>query len=200
MSKNKKDKEEKPELNKNLEGLDIDINEMGEIEDDFDVDKLNEFLDKNVKDKKLEERKETLKNQERPIRVLIGKVGLDGHDRGAKVIASALRDAGMEVIYTGLRQTPEMVAETALQEDVDVVGVSILSGAHMTVFPKLSKLFKDKGVNDVLLIAGGIIPDDDIPKLQKLGVDKVFHPGTNTDKIVNYIRNKMELEKGKTQH
>jgi methylmalonyl-CoA mutase C-terminal domain/subunit len=124
----------------------------------------------------------------RPIRVLIAKVGLDGHDRGAKVIATFLRDAGMEVIYTGLRQTPEMVVNAALQEDVDVIGVSILSGAHMTVFPKLSGLMKDKGMNDVLLTGGGIIPDADMKKLNDLGVGKLFAPGTNTAEIVEYIR------------
>lgn len=124
----------------------------------------------------------------RPIRVLIAKVGLDGHDRGAKVIATFLRDAGMEVIYTGLRQTPEMVVNAALQEDVDVIGVSILSGAHMTVFPKLTGLMKEKGMNDVLLTGGGIIPDADMKKLNDLGVGKLFAPGTNTAEIVDYIR------------
>lgn len=124
----------------------------------------------------------------RPLRVLIAKVGLDGHDRGAKVIASFLRDAGMEVIYTGLRQTPEMVVNAALQEDVDVIGVSILSGAHMTVFPKIIQLMKDKGMNDVLLTGGGIIPDADMKKLLELGVGKLFAPGTETKVIVDYIR------------
>lgn len=124
----------------------------------------------------------------RPIRVLIAKVGLDGHDRGAKVIASFLRDAGMEVIYTGLRQTPEMVVNAALQEDVDVIGVSILSGAHNTVFPKIIALMKQKGMNDVLITGGGIIPSDDMKKLNEMGVGKLFDPGTNTDEIVNYIR------------
>lgn len=124
----------------------------------------------------------------RPLRVLIAKVGLDGHDRGAKVIASFLRDAGMEVIYTGLRQTPEMVVNAALQEDVDVIGVSILSGAHMTVFPKIIQLMKDKGMNDVLLTGGGIIPDADMKKLMDLGVGKLFAPGTETTVIVDYIR------------
>lgn len=123
----------------------------------------------------------------RPIRVLIAKVGLDGHDRGAKVIASFLRDAGMEVIYTGLRQTPEMVVNAALQEDVDAIGVSILSGAHMTVFPKVMNLMKEKGLNDVLLTGGGIIPDADMKKLQELGVGELFAPGTDTDTIVKYI-------------
>lgn len=123
----------------------------------------------------------------RPIRVLVAKVGLDGHDRGAKVIATALRDAGMEVIYTGLRQTPEMVVSAALQEDVDAVGISILSGAHMTVFPKLIELMKEKGMNDVLLTGGGIIPEDDMQQLNKLGVGKLFAPGTPTGEIAGYI-------------
>ena len=124
----------------------------------------------------------------RPVRVLIAKVGLDGHDRGAKVIATALRDAGMEVIYTGLRQTPEMVVNAALQEDVDAIGISILSGAHMTVFPKIINLLKEKGLADVLVTGGGIIPEDDIKKLQELGVGKLFTPGTSTKDIVNYIK------------
>jgi methylmalonyl-CoA mutase C-terminal domain/subunit len=123
----------------------------------------------------------------RPIRVLVAKVGLDGHDRGAKVIASFLRDAGMEVIYTGLRQTPEMVVAAALQEDVDAIGVSILSGAHMTVFPKILSLMKAKGLNDVLLTGGGIIPDGDMQKLNEMGVGKLFPPGTDTNTIVAYI-------------
>lgn len=123
----------------------------------------------------------------RPIRVLISKVGLDGHDRGAKVIATALRDAGMEVIYTGLRQTPDMVVNAALQEDVDVIGISILSGAHMTVFPKVIELMKEKSMNDVLLIGGGIIPDDDAAKLLEMGVGRIFIPGTNTHDIDVYI-------------
>lgn len=123
----------------------------------------------------------------RPIRILVAKVGLDGHDRGAKVIATALRDAGMEVIYTGLRQTPEMVVNAALQEDVDVIGISILSGAHMTVFPNLVKVMKEKGMNDVLLTGGGIIPEDDMEKLHQLGVGKLFAPGTPTHNIADYI-------------
>jgi len=125
----------------------------------------------------------------RPIRVLVAKVGLDGHDRGAKVIATALRDAGMEVIYTGLRQTPEMVVNAALQEDVDAIGVSILSGAHMTVFPKIIALMKEKQMDDVLLTGGGIIPDDDIQQLNNLGVGKLFVPGTATSDISSYITN-----------
>lgn len=123
----------------------------------------------------------------RPVRVLVAKVGLDGHDRGAKVIAAALRDAGMEVIYTGLRQTPEMVVNAALQEDVDAIGISILSGAHMTVFPKIIAQMKEKGLNDVLLTGGGIIPDEDMATLQEMGVGKLFPPGTNTKDISEYI-------------
>ncbi|MCX6201762.1 MAG: cobalamin B12-binding domain-containing protein [Bacteroidetes bacterium] len=123
----------------------------------------------------------------RPIRVLVAKVGLDGHDRGAKVIATALRDAGMEVIYTGLRQTPEMVVNAALQEDVDAIGVSILSGAHNTVFTKIMSLLKEKGMHDVLVTGGGIIPESDINTLQELGVGKLFAPGTPTTTIASYI-------------
>ncbi len=124
----------------------------------------------------------------RPLRVLVAKVGLDGHDRGARVIATALRDAGMEVIYTGLRQTPEMVVNAALQEDVDAIGVSILSGAHMTVFPRIIALMKEKGMDDVLLTGGGIIPEEDAKALQEMGVGKLFAPGTATADIANYIR------------
>ena len=126
---------------------------------------------------------------DKPIRVLVAKVGLDGHDRGAKVIATALRDAGMEVIYTGLRQTPEMVVSASLQEDVDAIGISILSGAHMTVFPKIIQLMKEKGMNDVLLTGGGIIPEDDMKALNDMGVGKLFAPGTNTHDIADYIKN-----------
>ena len=125
----------------------------------------------------------------RPIRVLVAKVGLDGHDRGAKVIATALRDAGMEVIYTGLRQTAEMVVNAALQEDVDAIGISILSGAHNTVFPKIIRLMKEKEMNDVLLTGGGIIPDDDMKTLNEMGVGKLFPPGTTTTDIADYIKN-----------
>jgi methylmalonyl-CoA mutase C-terminal domain/subunit len=125
---------------------------------------------------------------DRPIRVLIAKVGLDGHDRGAKVIASFLRDAGMEVIYTGLRQTPDMVVNAALQEDVDVIGVSILSGAHMTVFPRILALLHEKGLTDILLTGGGIIPDDDMKKLVAIGCGQLFPPGTETKTIIEYIR------------
>ncbi len=123
----------------------------------------------------------------RPIRVLVAKVGLDGHDRGAKIIATSLRDAGMEVIYTGLRQTPEMVVNSALQEDVDAIGISILSGAHMTVFPKIARLMKEKGMGDVLLTGGGIIPGGDMKVLQDLGVGELFQPGASTKDIVSYI-------------
>lgn len=125
----------------------------------------------------------------RPIRVLVAKVGLDGHDRGAKVIATSLRDAGMEVIYTGLRQTPEMVVNTALQEDVDAIGISILSGAHMTVFPKIIALMKQKQLNDVLLTGGGIIPEADMNALKEMGVGELFAPGTRMETIVDYIEN-----------
>ncbi|MBS1737179.1 MAG: cobalamin B12-binding domain-containing protein [Bacteroidetes bacterium] len=124
----------------------------------------------------------------RPIRVLIAKVGLDGHDRGAKVIATSLRDAGMEVIYTGLRQTPEMVVNAALQEDVDAIGISILTGAHNTIFPKVLALMKEKNMDDVLLTGGGILPDEDIQKLKNLGVGEIFSPGTPTTAIAAYIR------------
>ena len=126
--------------------------------------------------------------KENKIRVLVAKAGLDGHDRGAKVIAAALRDAGMEVIYTGLRQTPEMIVEAAIQEDVDVIGISILSGAHMTILPKIKKLMNEKGVDDVLLTGGGIIPKEDIKELEKLGVGELFTPGASTSAIADYIK------------
>lgn len=126
--------------------------------------------------------------RKRPLRVLVAKVGLDGHDRGAKVIATALRDAGMEVIYTGLRQTPEMVVNAALQEDVDAIGISILSGAHMTVFPKVIQIMKDKKMDDVLLTGGGIIPEEDMKVLNEMGIGKLFPPGTPTTEIAGYIR------------
>jgi methylmalonyl-CoA mutase C-terminal domain/subunit len=125
---------------------------------------------------------------ERQIRVLVAKPGLDGHDRGAKVVARALRDAGMEVIYTGLRQTPEMIAEAALQEDVDVVGLSVLSGAHMALLPRIIELLHSNDMDDVLVIAGGIIPEEDIAPLEQAGVRGVFGPGTSTDDIVKFIR------------
>ncbi len=126
-----------------------------------------------------------------PIRVLVAKPGLDGHDRGAKVVARAMRDAGMEVIYTGIRQTPEMIAEAALQEDVDVVGLSILSGAHLELFPRVTQLLQEKGKTDVLLVAGGIIPDEDIPQLKEMGFTGVFGPGTNTNDLVKFVQQEM---------
>ena len=125
---------------------------------------------------------------DRKTRVLIAKVGLDGHDRGAKVVAAALRDAGMEVIYSGLRKTPEMVVEAALQEDVDAIGISLLSGAHMTIFPKVLQLMREKGLSDVLLFGGGIIPEKDIDGLRKMGVGELFTPGASTNDIVAYIK------------
>lgn len=128
----------------------------------------------------------------RQVRVLIAKVGLDGHDRGAKVIASALRDAGMEVIYSGLRQTPEMIVNVALQEDVDAIGVSILSGAHMTIFPKIIQLMKEKNLQDVLLTGGGIIPEADMTALLQMGVNKLFAPGADTGEIATYIKEKVK--------
>jgi methylmalonyl-CoA mutase C-terminal domain/subunit len=123
----------------------------------------------------------------RKIRVLIAKPGLDSHDRGAKVVARALRDAGMEVIYTGLRQTPEQIAETALQEDVDVIGLSILSGAHKALFPRIMELLKEKGLTDVIVFAGGIIPEEDVPEMKKLGIKEIFGPGTPTETIIQYV-------------
>jgi methylmalonyl-CoA mutase, C-terminal domain len=128
-------------------------------------------------------------NRERKIRVLAAKPGLDGHDRGIKVVASALMDAGMEVIYTGLRQTPRQIVETALQEDVDVIAMSILSGAHDYLFPEVMTLLKERKAEDILIIGGGIIPDEDIPALKACGIAEVFGPGTSTEEIVTYIRN-----------
>jgi methylmalonyl-CoA mutase, C-terminal domain len=128
------------------------------------------------------------------IRVLVAKPGLDGHDRGAKVVARALRDAGMEVIYTGIRQTPEMIVEAAVQEDADVVGLSILSGAHLELFPSVTEGLRSKGLDDVLVIAGGIIPEDDIPALQQMGVKGVFGPGTSTQDIIGFIRQQVVAE------
>ena len=125
---------------------------------------------------------------ERSVRVVVAKPGLDGHDRGAKVLARGLRDEGFEVVYTGLRQTPEMVATAALQEDVDVVGLSILSGAHMTLLPRITKLLRERGLDDVLVTAGGIIPDDDIPALKEAGVSKVFGPGTTIAEVAEFLR------------
>ncbi|HOF03870.1 MAG TPA: cobalamin B12-binding domain-containing protein [Atribacterota bacterium] len=127
------------------------------------------------------------------IRVLVAKPGLDGHDRGAKVIARALRDAGMEVIYTGLRQTPEQIAETAIQEDVNVIGLSILSGAHMHLFPKILKLLAERDASDILVIAGGIFPREDIVELKKIGIKEIFTPGTDTNEIVKFIRANVNL-------
>jgi methylmalonyl-CoA mutase C-terminal domain/subunit len=127
-------------------------------------------------------------DQTQKIRVLVAKPGLDGHDRGAKVIARALRDAGMEVIYTGLRQTPEMIAAAALQEDVDAVGVSILSGAHNTLCPRIIQLLRERGMDDVLVLVGGIVPQEDISKLKEQGVSEVFLPGTSTEEIVKFLR------------
>ena len=124
----------------------------------------------------------------RKIRIVVAKPGLDSHDRGAKVIARAFRDAGMEVIYTGLWQTPEQIVETALQEDVDVVALSILSGAHMTLFPKITKLMKQKGLNDILILGGGVIPDEDIPALKKIGIAEIFGPDTPTNTIIKFIK------------
>lgn len=126
--------------------------------------------------------------QQRRIRVLIAKPGLDSHDRGAKIVARALRDAGMEVIYTGLRQTPDQIVETVLQEDVDVLGLSILSGAHMTLFPKIAGLMKQKGLDDVVVFAGGIIPEEDIPALKALGIEEIFGPGTPTRTVVEFVK------------
>ena len=131
---------------------------------------------------------------ERKIRVLIAKPGLDGHDRGAKVIARALRDAGVEVIYTGLHQTPEMIAEAALQEDVDAVGLSILSGAHMALFPRVIEEMRKRGLDDVLVYAGGIIPDDDIPAVKKMGIAGVFGPGTPMEDTVRFVRENVRRE------
>jgi len=123
-----------------------------------------------------------------PIRVLVAKPGLDGHDRGAKVVAKALRDAGMEVIYTGLRQTPKQIVEAAIQEDVDVIGLSCLSGAHMTLFPKVMELLRKKGIKDILVTGGGIIPLEDADALKKAGISEVFGPGTTSDQIIDFIR------------
>lgn len=130
----------------------------------------------------------------RPIRVLIAKPGLDGHDRGAKLIARALRDAGMEVIYTGLRQTPEQIVAAAIQEDVDVVGMSILSGAHNHLLPKVVELLREQGANDVLIVGGGVIPEDDIPGLKEAGVDEIFTPGTATTTTIDYIKTHLKRE------
>lgn len=135
-------------------------------------------------------------SEDRRIRVLVAKPGLDGHDRGAKVVARALRDAGMEVIYTGIRQTPEAIAHAALQEDVDVIGLSILSGAHLTIFPRIIELLEEYGMDDVILLAGGIIPDDDVDALREMGVQGIFTPGTSTQEIVAYIHEALEQKGG----
>jgi methylmalonyl-CoA mutase, C-terminal domain len=131
----------------------------------------------------------------RPIRVLVAKPGLDGHDRGAKVIARALRDAGMEVIYTGIRQTPEMIVEAAIQEDVDAILMSILSGAHMAIFPRVMELLKENGVDDVLVAAGGILPDEDIPAIKAMGIKGCFGPGTSTEEIIDFVRNNIHADR-----
>lgn len=179
----------KPQVHEELDGFEIKIDQFGEINTNVNVDKLNDFLNENVEDKKLQEKElEAIDDIGRPIRVLVAKVGLDGHDRGAKVIAQILKDAGMEVIYTGLRQTPQMVVNAALQEDADVIGVSILSGAHNTVFPKLINLMIENGLDDVLLTGGGIIPEADMQKLQEMGIGKLFAPGTKSTEIVEYIK------------
>jgi len=130
----------------------------------------------------------------RKLRVLVAKPGLDGHDRGAKVVANALRDAGMEVIYTGLHQTPELIAEAAVQEDVDVIGLSILSGAHMTIFPKILELLKEKGAGHIKVIGGGIVPEEDIAELESMGVAKIFGPGTDTRDIVKFLKEEFKLD------
>jgi methylmalonyl-CoA mutase C-terminal domain/subunit len=136
---------------------------------------------------------------ERKIRVLVAKCGLDGHDRGAKIIASALRDAGMEVIYSGLHQTPEMIVEAAVQEDVDVIGISILSGAHMTLFPRVKSLLDERGAGDILLTGGGIIPESDLKELSRMGVGRLFGPGTPTSDIIAYIDGWIKEREKKTQ-
>ncbi|HKY33180.1 MAG TPA: cobalamin B12-binding domain-containing protein [Candidatus Polarisedimenticolia bacterium] len=133
---------------------------------------------------------------QRRTRLLVGKVGLDGHDRGAKIVARALRDAGFEVIYTGLHQTPEMVVNTAIQEDVDAVSLSILSGAHMTLLPRVMELLREKGASDIRLIAGGIIPDEDIAELKRMGVLEVFTPGASTKDIVSFVRSAVQPRRG----
>ena len=135
----------------------------------------------------------------RPIRVLVAKPGLDGHDRGAKVIARALRDAGMEVIYTGIRQTPEMIVEAAIQEDVDAILLSILSGAHMALFPRIIELLKENDVDDVLIAAGGILPDEDLPAIKELGIQGCFGPGTSTEEIITFVREHIQADRLATE-
>jgi len=134
-------------------------------------------------------------SEARPIRVLVAKPGLDGHDRGAKVIARALRDAGMEVIYTGIRQTPEMIVEAAIQEDVDAILMSILSGAHMAIFPKVMEMLKENNVDDVLVAAGGILPDEDIAAIQELGIKGCFGPGTSMEEIITFVRKNVQADR-----
>ena len=136
---------------------------------------------------------------EKKIRVLVAKPGLDGHDRGAKVIARALRDAGMEVIYTGIRQTPEMIVEAAIQEDVDAILMSILSGAHMALFPKVMELLKKEGVDDILVAAGGILPDEDVPAIKAMGIKGCFGPGTSTEEIIDFVRNNVQADRLTTE-
>ena len=133
--------------------------------------------------------------RENPIRILIAKPGLDGHDRGAKIVARALRDAGMEVIYTGLHQTPEMIVRSAIQEDVECIGLSILSGAHMTLFPEVMNLLKEEGADDIIIFGGGIVPDDDVAKLEKLGVQKIFLPGSTTIEIIEWVKENVREKK-----
>jgi methylmalonyl-CoA mutase C-terminal domain/subunit len=133
---------------------------------------------------------------EERIRVVVAKPGLDGHDRGAKVVARALRDAGMEVVYTGLHQTPEQIVETVVQEDADAVGLSVLSGAHMTLFERLAELLRERGIDDVVVIGGGIIPDEDIPELERLGVARIFTPGATTTEIVDWVRDNVGAAAG----
>ena len=135
----------------------------------------------------------------RPIRVLVAKPGLDGHDRGAKVIARALRDAGMEVIYTGIRQTPEMIVEAAIQEDVDAILMSILSGAHMSLFPKVMDLLKQNDVNDILVAAGGILPDEDLPAIKSMGIKGCFGPGTSMEEIIDFVRSNVQADRLTTE-
>ena len=137
-------------------------------------------------------RKDTMKDSVKRIRILVAKPGLDGHDRGARVIARAFRDAGFEVVYTGLHQTPEQIAAAALQEDVDLIGLSVLSGAHMYLFKRVLELLKAKGADDVMVVGGGIIPEEDIPKLKKLGIKEIFLPGTPLDKIVGWVRDNVK--------
>jgi methylmalonyl-CoA mutase C-terminal domain/subunit len=136
---------------------------------------------------------------EQPIRVLVAKPGLDGHDRGAKVVARALRDAGMEVIYTGIRQTPDMIAEAALQEDVDAIGLSIHSGAHMALFPRIMAALRSRGVDDTVVVAGGIIPDDDVPAVKNMGITAVFGPGSSLDEIARVIRAEVARRRAATR-